>query len=83
MKTGRKSPDPWKNVVRITSQSDDDAPRSASQMQALAHIGVSKEALDAAPQIGDMLKLCDGGMKSVLSAMRFAPRKTASNEARH
>jgi hypothetical protein len=72
-KANRKEAD-WKRLTKmISAAEDEDAPRSAAQLQALKRIGVSEEQLRTAPKIEPLLMLAEGGMKTILDAMRFAP----------
>jgi hypothetical protein len=73
MKAKRKPATDWKQVIKnAKSSKDGDEPRTSAQLAALARIGVSVEALNAAPQITPLLKRADGGMPQVINAMRLA-----------
>jgi hypothetical protein len=73
MRKGRKPRDPWKQGVVIASDGDDYSP---STLEALRRIGVSVDELRTAPRITEMLERADGGMKTVLAAMRFQADQT-------
>jgi hypothetical protein len=73
MKAKRRPAADWKQVIKFTKAGqDDDAPRTAAQLQALARIGVSVDALNAAPRITPLLIRADGGLPQVINAMRLA-----------
>jgi hypothetical protein len=73
-KQGRRQAAQWNKVTRLAMASDDDGlPRAPRAMQALKRLGVSKEALAAAPRITPILKLADGGLAQVFAALRASP----------
>ena len=73
MKAKRKPATDWKQVIKnAKSSKDGDEPRTSAQLAALARIGVSVDALNAAPRITPLLIRADGGLPQVINAMRLA-----------
>jgi hypothetical protein len=73
MKAKRKPAADWMQVTKITKSAEDGvAPRTSARLAVLARIGVTVDALNAAPQITPLLKRADGGLPQVINAMRLA-----------
>jgi hypothetical protein len=70
-KAGRPPKDQWKRTLKASE--DSGTLLSVRIRPALRRIGVTEGQLAQAPQITPLLKLADGGMATVISAMRFAP----------
>jgi len=61
----------WSRITQSAMTVDhDDAPQGPRNALALRRLGVTPEQLAAAPQITPLLELADGGLPTVLSAMR-------------
>jgi hypothetical protein len=60
----------WKNSIGVSV--DDDEVRTPAQELALQRIGVTGAVLANVPRITPLLKRADGGLKTVLAAMRLA-----------
>jgi hypothetical protein len=64
----------WNRITELAMASDDDGlPQGPRAMQALKRLGVSREALAAAPRITPILALADGGRAQVFAALRASP----------
>jgi hypothetical protein len=76
-KAGRPPKDQWRRAIKAGA--DSEASLLTKRIRpALKRLGVSERQLAQAPVISPMLSLVEGGMKTILSAMRFAPDATIS-----
>jgi hypothetical protein len=76
-KAGRPPKDTWRRAIKAGA--DSEASLLTKRIRpALKRLGVSERQLGQAPVISPMLSLVSGGMKTILSAMRFAPDPTIS-----
>lgn len=62
----------WDRIAKASPCYEGDRPLSANTLVALKRHDVSVAALCAVPQITPLLKVADGGMKTIYSAMRMA-----------
>ena len=67
----------WAGAARaVKASGEEDRPRSAAELAALARLGVTPEELDAAPQITPLLKMAVGAVCG-RSCRPCASRRTA------
>jgi hypothetical protein len=71
--TNRKEAE-WKRITRSAKAIEDDGDRrTPATLKALRSLGVSEQDLSTVPRITDLLRLADGGLKTVVAALRLSP----------